>query len=71
MKRLIIIALVVFIGIPKAFATAQSPDIIIYEDKEYKLHSNPLESYFEKFPDKRPQKSLQGQTLKAEYATTF
>ncbi len=71
MKRLIIIALVVFIGIPKAFATAQIPDVIIYEGKEYKLHSNPLESYFEKFPDKRPLNGIRPTSLWRGYVAIF
>ena len=37
------------------FGTAQEPDKLIYNGKEYSLHSNPMEKYFEKFPDKRPQ----------------
>jgi hypothetical protein len=36
------------------FGTEQIPDKIIYNGKEYKLGNNPLESYFEKYPDKRP-----------------
>ena len=35
------------------FGTEQYPDKIIYKRKTYKLHTNPMEIYFEKFPDKR------------------
>ena len=37
------------------FLTAQIPDRITYEGKEYALNSNPLEPFFEKYPEKRPQ----------------
>jgi hypothetical protein len=36
------------------FGTAQIPDILVFEGKEYRLHTNPLEPYFEQFPEKRP-----------------
>jgi len=38
----------------QAMATAQLPDKIVYKGKTYKLHSNPLEAYFEQHPEKRP-----------------
>jgi len=34
-------------------ATAQAPDIVIIEGKRLSIFSNPLESYFELYPDKR------------------
>lgn len=37
------------------FLTAQIPDRITYEGKEYALNSNPLEPFFDKYPEKRPQ----------------
>jgi len=37
------------------FATAQLPDILVYNGKEYAMHSNPMEEFFRKNPDKRPQ----------------
>ncbi|NQZ45462.1 MAG: hypothetical protein HRT65_14240 [Flavobacteriaceae bacterium] len=35
--------------------TAQTPDYIKFNGKEYALNTNPLEPYFEKYPEKRPQ----------------
>ncbi len=35
--------------------TAQYPDRIKFKDTEYALNTNPLEPYFEKNPEKRPQ----------------
>jgi hypothetical protein len=54
-----------------AFATAQYPDKIIYNKTEYKLHSNPLESYFDKNPDKRPKGGLMSTALWRGYVATF
>ncbi|WP_405415521.1 hypothetical protein [Maribacter sp. Asnod1-A12] len=35
--------------------TAQYPDKLMYEGIIYELHTNPLESYFKKHPDKKPE----------------
>ena len=53
------------------FGTAQTPDKIIYNGKEYRLHSNPMESYFEKYPDKRPQGEVRMTSLWRGYIATF
>jgi len=53
------------------FGTAQYPDKIIYNGKEYDLHSNPMESYFEKYPDKRPQGGVMSTALWRGYVATF
>jgi len=70
MKFLITTALAILLCFT-AFATAQYPDKIIYNGKEYKLHSNPLETYFEKFPDKRPKGSIMSTALWRGYVATF
>ena len=36
------------------FATTQLTDCLIYNGVEYKLNVNPMEPYFDKFPEKRP-----------------
>jgi effector-binding domain-containing protein len=56
-KTLSIIIIVLTIGIAKAESifTAQYPDKIIYNGKEFDLNSNPLETYFEKNPENRPE----------------
>jgi len=53
------------------FATAQYPDKIFFDGKEYSLHSNPLESYFEKNPDKRPKGGVMSTALWRGYVATF
>ena len=53
MRILLITALAVALG-STAFATPQYPDKIIYKGKKYELLSNPLESYYREYPDKRP-----------------
>ena len=56
-KSLPILIILLFTGIVKAELpiTAQYPDKITYNGKEYSLNSNPLEPYFEKNPDNRPE----------------
>jgi len=52
-------------------ATAQYPDKIIFNGTEYNLDSNPLESYFEINPDKRPKGDLKSTALWRGYRATF
>lgn len=70
MKPLLILLLTTIFGLT-AFATAQYPDKIIYNGTEYKLHSNPLESYFDKNPDKRPKGGVMSTALWRGYVATF
>jgi hypothetical protein len=53
-KTLFVIFLVFVIFSSTVFGTAQSPDIVIYKGEEYRLLNNPLENYFQQYPDKRP-----------------
>ena len=53
------------------FGTAQSPDKLLYNGKEYKLHTNPMESYFEKYPEKRPKSKMWSSALERGYVATF
>lgn len=53
------------------FATAQVADKIIYNGKEYMLHSNPMEEYFEKNPDKKPKSEIMSTGLWRGYIATF
>ena len=61
------------IGITKAesIVTAQYPDKITFKGTEYNLNSNPLEPYFEKFPDKRPQGGIMSTALWRGYVAYF
>jgi len=68
MKRFLILTLL--ISSLTLFATAQIPDLLIYKGKEYKLQTNPLEAYFEKHPDKRPNKGGSS-ALWRKYIATF
>jgi hypothetical protein len=70
MKFLISIVLSSFFYLT-TFATAQYPDRILFDGKEYSLHSNPLESYFEKNPDKRPNGGVMSTALWRGYVATF
>jgi len=51
--------------------TAQAPDKIIYKGKEHSIHTNPLESYFDKYPDKRPGINTRCSGLWRGYVATF
>ncbi len=57
MKTFFTFVLVLFLAVD-TFATAQQPDKIIYNGTTYDLHSNPLEAYFEKNPDKKSKSSV-------------
>lgn len=70
MKLLLTLLLMTVFGI-QAFATAQIPDIIIYDGKEYSLNSNPLESFFKMYPDKRPKREVISTALWRGYVATF
>jgi hypothetical protein len=69
--KLVLIFGAIVLCAANAFATAQAPDRIIYNGKEYKLHSNPLEAYFKKFPDKRPKADIMSTGLWRGYIATF
>ena len=70
MKRWTILVWILFLSI-NAFATAQRPDKIIYQGQTYSLHSNPMEAYFSKHPDKKPKTSQPSTALWRGYVATF
>jgi len=51
--------------------TVQHPDKIIYKGKEYDLETNPLESYFSRFPHKLPESECWCSGLWRGYVATF
>ena len=53
------------------FATAQYPDKILYDGKEYSLQTNPLEPYFALHPDKRPAGGISSTACWRGYIATF
>ncbi len=70
MKTFLTIILTLFLS-TNVFATAQYPEKIIYNGNVYSLHSNPLEAYFEKNPDKRPKDGISSTALWRGYVATF
>ncbi|MCF6405123.1 hypothetical protein L3C95_19630 [Chitinophaga filiformis] len=70
MKVLLTVLLIVLLKLT-AFSTAQFPDKIVYKGKEYNMHSNPLESYFTRHPEKRPRAGLSSTALWRGYIATF
>lgn len=70
MKILISILMSLF-SFAKVFGTAQYPDKIFYNNKEYSLLTNPLEKYFERNEDKRPKGGVTSSALWRGYVATF
>lgn len=70
MRMFLTIILTLFFGV-NVFATGQEPDRIIYKGQEYMLFSNPLETYFKKYPDKRPTRGFESTDLWRGYIATF
>lgn len=52
-------------------ATGQYPDNIVIDSKEYYIKNNPLEPYFEKYPDKKPKTNIMSSALHRGYIATF
>ena len=55
----------------KSFATAQTPDYLFYDGEKFPLHVNPLEEYFEKYPEKRLKDAPVSSGLWRGYVATF
>lgn len=70
MKKVLLILLMTICAI-QLFATAQEPDILVYEGKEYKLFTNPMEPFFEKHPDLRPKSNWTSSALWRGYIAKF
>lgn len=69
--KLLLLFLLALLNTANAMATAQYPDKLIYNGKEYALHTNPLEDYFDKHPDKRPRAGIVSTALWRGYVATF
>ena len=69
-KKYLFLILFIFQGL-FLFATAQYPDKIIYDGRKYDLIVNPMEIYFNNFPERRPQASLRSTALWRGYIATF
>lgn len=55
----------------EVFATAQIPDKLIFENQEYLLHTNPMEGYIKKYPEKKPKNLVINTALYRGYVATF
>jgi hypothetical protein len=54
-----------------ANATGQYPDKIVIDGKEYSIRNNPLEPYFEKYPERKPKTNIMSSALHRGYIATF
>ncbi len=70
MRALLVVFLAIFC-IQTAWGTAQISDRLIYNGKEYAMFTNPMEVYFEKHPDKRPQSDVISTANWRGYVATF
>ncbi len=70
MKIILFLLLIPFFYF-QVFATAQQSDRIIYNGKKYALFNNPLEEYFDKYPDKRPKNDILSTSNWRDYIATF
>ena len=70
MKKVLFLLITVSVAL-NAFGTAQMPDKIIYKGRTYNLYSNPLEGYFERYPDRRPSEGIVSTALWRGYIATF
>jgi translation elongation factor EF-G len=68
--KIIILLLLSFVFMD-ANATGQYPDKIIIDGKEYSIRNNPLEPYFEKYPDRKPKTTIMSSALHRGYIATF
>ena len=71
MKALIVIMLMGAVAASSASATAQIPDKIVYEGETYSLHSNPMEAFFAKNPDRKPEGGSISSALWRGYRAIF
>ena len=53
------------------FATAQESDYLLYEGEKHALYTNPLDSYFEQYPEKKPESEVMSTGLWRGYVATF
>lgn len=71
MKILVGVLFILCLSVSGSFGTAQYGDQLIYKGEEYVLYTNPMEEYFYKHPDKRPQRDAGISALWRGYVATF
>jgi hypothetical protein len=71
MRLMAAATLAILLTAVNVLATAQAPDLIIYQGKEYALETNPMEAYFSKYPDKKPKTEVMSTGLWRGYIATF
>jgi hypothetical protein len=59
------------VGAGMAMATAQFPDFLHYKGKKYAMICNPLQPFFEKYPDKKPGGGVMSTANWRGYIATF
>lgn len=69
--KLLMTLMFILVFIRSVGATAQYPDKIIYEGREYAMQTNPMEAYFDKYPDSKPRKGIMSTALWRGYIATF
>jgi len=70
-KLLLLILLGFVISITQANATNQYPDKITIDGIVYSIRNNPMEPYFDKYPEKRPKSGIMSSALHRGYIASF
>ncbi|MFV0387586.1 MAG: hypothetical protein ACK5NT_02430 [Pyrinomonadaceae bacterium] len=70
-KLLFFSAFILFLFSVNALATAQIGDKLIFDGKEYRIQTTPLETYFGENPNLRPETAVHSTNLWRGYIATF
>lgn len=70
-SKLASLFILTLLPVASILATAQRPDKILYEGKEYMLQSNPMEEYFKLHPKMRPKTDVRSSNMWRGYVATF
>lgn len=71
MKKILLTAILIISNDIVCFSQNQVQDIIVIDDYVYQLNYNPLESYFQKHPIKKPKSNMFSTGLYRGYRATF
>jgi len=69
MKKLVLLVIFLLGFLTHIIASPQAPNIIIYKGKKHPLHSDPMHTFFEQNPNKRPDGYLSTGLIRGYIAT--
>ena len=71
MKKILSFFTISCVLVINVFAFTQYPNILYYQGKEYTLHSNPLDPYFELYPEKSLKELMSANAALKGYIASF